>query len=117
MLLEPASRLLARSADSRLSRRAFLRQVAATGGVTAAVSACADSPSAPRLRDTMAFTFPETHFSVLYPGDVATASSDISRIERFEPLFAADRPVVNPTLPTRLDRRSLRFDVPGEYYL
>jgi len=57
-------------------------------------------------------------FPLFRPGQVAIASERIRKVELFNPLFGASRRgVVNPRMPKMLDRRTIRFDEPGEYYL
>ncbi|HEX8255659.1 MAG TPA: hypothetical protein VF846_21150 [Thermoanaerobaculia bacterium] len=58
-------------------------------------------------------------FPLFRPGQTATASERINKLEFFDPLFGAERKgVVNPRLPRVINHaRTIRFDEPGEYYL
>ncbi|HYO75734.1 MAG TPA: twin-arginine translocation signal domain-containing protein, partial [Thermoanaerobaculia bacterium] len=57
-------------------------------------------------------------FPLFRPGQTATASERITKLEFFVPLFGAERKgLVNPKLPKVINARTIRFDEPGEYYL
>lgn len=61
--------------------------------------------------------FGDSRYPVLLAGDAITRWEDILSVGFFAPLFSPERPVVNPATPTLERRRTLRFEVPGEYYL
>ena len=62
-------------------------------------------------------SFGDSQYPVLFAGDTIRRWKDVHSLGFFTPLFGAERVVVNPTVPTVEERRSIRFHEPGEYYL
>lgn len=109
---------------SRFSRREFLRSaLPAAAGLAAAPSLMGQvlpqrTWPALRNRTKIRWNMHGETFPMFRPGQMATASEPIRDLELFEPLFGGNRKgVVNPVMPKVLDRRTLRFDRPGEYYV
>ena len=63
------------------------------------------------------FSFGDSKYPVLFAGDTIRRWEDVQSLGFFSPLFGAERSVVNPATPVVEERRNLRFDEPGEYYL
>lgn len=61
--------------------------------------------------------FRRVAYPIVYDGDAVTAPVAVNDWTNFEPLSGRYRNAVNPGAPVRLDERTLRFDLPGEYYL
>jgi hypothetical protein len=70
------------------------------------------------MQDNLNFHVRGHEFPVLYEGESIYSSNIIRGVEYFNPLFGAERELVNPDKPlVGLDKKSLIFNVPGEYYL
>ncbi len=64
-----------------------------------------------------ALSFGDSTYPVLFAGDTIRRWEDVQSLGFFSPLFGAERNVVNPATPVVIERRTIRFDEPGEYYL
>ena len=61
-------------------------------------------------------TFPNGRYPVLWEGQEITVPGSMGALSFFSPVFGADRPVVNPTIPPVLGNRIV-FSRAGEYYI
>ena len=57
------------------------------------------------------------HHPVIFAGETIHLRFDVQDIEFFTPLFGSNRALVNHTQPLVDGRRSIHFELPGEYYL
>jgi hypothetical protein len=67
--------------------------------------------------EVLSFNFGDQLYPILFAGEGISTSRDVRISASFEPLFGADRAVVNPVTPEVRNGRELAFVSPGEYYL